>query len=1106
MLTKTTGFPLQLPLKFPHANNSAAIIAKVCPTANNGSAELVPVHASRIDTAADTADTYSFTFQKLRYVWDADKAQFGSTQFPTHETYGTYAAWRGHATDASVATAARRYGTNTMEMLVPEFWKLFIERATAPFFVFQIFSVGLWCLDEYWYYSLFTLFMLVVFEFTLVQQQLRNMAEIRRMGNKPHLVNVYRNARWRPVLSDQLVAGDIASIGRPKADSVFVPCDVLVLRGSCIVDESMLTGESVPQLKESLENAGDRLDVQLDAEGEGKLFVLFGGTKVVQHTAPAKSAAGALRAPDDGCIVYVLRTGFNTSQGKLLRTILFGVKRITANNLETFAFILFLLIFAVAAAAYVWIRGTEDATRSRYKLFLECTLIITNIIPPDLPIELSLAVNTSLLQLSKLYVFCTEPFRIPMAGKVEICCFDKTGTLTSDDLQVEGVAGLRPAGELTPIGDVPEETLQVLATCHTLAQLDDGIIGDPLEKATLAAIEWTLTKQDSVIPKRSKYRALKIYQRFYFSSALKRMSVVAGYMQQFSQEVQYVATVKGAPEVVQRMLSEVPDDYERTYLEYARRGARVLALASRQLGTLEAARVRELRREDVERDLRFVGFVIVSCPLKADSKAAIREIVKASHKVQMITGDNALTACHVAKELRFTRRPVLVLTRSEESADGSDETEPTEPHWHWRSIDETISEPLQRTPAAILAAYDLAVTGDGLQYLNEWRRDYLLQVIAHVSVFARFAPKQKEFVVTTLKALGYFTLMCGDGTNDVGALKHADVGVSILSNSCFKKRSELRAEAAAAAHVCPPAGGAGGAGGVGNGRPSAADVRAQARAAAEAQLSPRDRALARNRAQLASTQEMLQKTLKDIDDEQVQIVKLGDASIAAPFTSKMSSIQSVCHIIKQGRCTLVTTLQMFKILALNALIQAYCQSVLYVDGVKFSDTQATLQGLFIAACFLFIIKSKPLKVLSREAPLPNIFNVYTLSTILLQFAVHFTALVYLMVEAQARSPVRDTPVRLNIDMVAGEKEEFVPNIINSSVYIICMALQVSTFAVNHKGHPFMESLRENKFLLYAILTSSSVVVLLATGLSTDLNEMFQIIEFPADVSDGVVVN
>lgn len=189
------------------------------------------------------------------------------------------------------------------------------------------------------------------------------------------------------------------------------------------------------------------------------------------------------------------------------------------------------------------------------------------------------------------------------------------------------------------------------------------------------------------------------------------------------------------------------------------------------------------------------------------------------------------------------------------------------------------------------------------------------------------------------------------------------------------------------------------------------------------------------------------------------------------------------------------------------MISAYCQSVLYIDGFKFSDTQATLQGIFIAACFLFIIKSKPLKVLSKEAPLPNIFNFYTITTILLQFAVHFTALVYLTYEATARSEPKEGTVKLNIDLAPGEEPEaFAPNIINSTVFIICFALQVSTFAVNHKGHPFMERLRENKFLLYAILASSLVIVSLSLGISDELNNTFEIIEFPDEVNTYLIEN
>lgn len=1121
--------------------------AKVTPTPNNGSTELVLL---RRETIAKR-NVLWFMFQKTKYVFDDKSEKFVAIELPCDQKLSYYKEWKGYMEQEEVQLIDRQYGRNELDMVIPEFKELFIERATAPFFVFQTFCVGLWCLDEFWYYALFTLFMLVTFEVVLVKHQLRNMQEIRRMGNQPFIMQVYRQNKWKYIRSDQLIPGDLVCIVRSENN---IPCDILLIRGSCIIDESTLTGESVPQMKEPIEDVDSdrKLDINQD-----KLHILFGGTKVLQHTAPNK---------EPGCIGYVLRTGFHTSQGKLLRTILFGVKRVTANNFETFCFIMFLLFFAVLSAWYVWTKGIEDPNRSRYRLFFECTVIITSVVPPELPIELSLAVNTSLLSLSKLFIYCTEPFRIPFAGKVEYCCFDKTGTLTSDDLIVEGVAGVskvenQPQEDMnedqgqqdntnakstspnaiiksaltghsmvTPITNCPIHTQQVLASCHSLTHLDEKLVGDPLEKKVLEAIHWNYSKSGTVAPKKGRASPLKIHHRFHFNSTLKRMSVIASYKMDMSNENIYISTAKGAPEFMRPLLREVPADYDEIYLQMSRLGARVLALGYKTLGQLSHQELSELKREDVEKDLMFAGFVLISCPLKPDSKAVSTELMESGHRLVMITGDGALTACHVANVLKFINKEVLILTKNDPTLKKGVRFE----DYNWISTDQTTFIPFSDTCdkfSTFSKQYDLCLTGDSINFiLKEQKEDFVYEVIRRVKVFARVSPKQKELIVTTLKSRGKVVLMCGDGTNDVGALKHAHVGVALLSSSGpappGKQQKPTRQDAgsnpAAVSddNSAPQSKQQIGKKQVLKGHSNASKKPAPPNPTATVSNQIMTLEEKRRREKILEAQAKLKEFLEEQD--RAQFVKLGDASIAAPFTSRLSSTQCISHIIKQGRCTLVTTLQMFKILALNALLSAYCHSVLYLDGIKFSDGQITVQGLLSTFCFLFITRSQPLKKLSSQRPLPNIFNLYTILTVTLQFAVHFSALVFLYSQARLFQESIDKQTdSTSIDYTSSQSvenllldqnstaakdiggssslhTEFKASLINSTVYIIWMSVQLAAFVVNYKGHPFMQDLRNNRPLCYSFIGSAFVVFTCVNGWSPSLTEQLSIVDFPRE--------
>jgi cation-transporting ATPase 13A1 len=90
---------------------------------------------------------------------------------------------------------------------------------------------------------------------------------------------------------------------------------------------------------------------------------------------------------------------------------------------------------------------------------------------------------------------------------------------------------------------------------------------------------------------------------------------------------------------------------------------------------------------------------------------------------------------------------------------------------------------------------------------------------------------------------------------------------------------------------------------------------------------------------VAGSAATIAEQLENLEIDETPMVKIGDASVAAPFTSKFPSIRSCVDIVRQGRCTLVTSIQMYQILALNCLISAYSLSVLYLDGVRLCAPQ-----------------------------------------------------------------------------------------------------------------------------------------------------------------------
>nr|XP_037855146.1 polyamine-transporting ATPase 13A2 isoform X4 [Chlorocebus sabaeus] len=631
----------------------------------------------------------------------------------------------------------------------------------------------------------------------LVDEQSQTLRDMVKLSMRVCVCRPGGEEEW--VDSSELVPGDCLVLPQ---EGGLMPCDAALVAGECMVNESSLTGESVPVLKTALpEGLGPYC-----AETHRR-HTLFCGTLILQ--------ARAYVGPH--VLAVVTRTGFCTAKGGLVSSILHPRPINFKFYKHSMKFVAALSVLALLGTIYsIFILYRNQLPLN--EIVIRALDLVTVVVPPALPAAMTVCTLYAQGRLRRQGIFCIHPLRINLGGKLQLVCFDKTGTLTEDGLDVMGVVPLKeqaflplvPEPRCLPVGPL----LRALATCHALSRLQDTPVGDPMDLKMVESTGWVLEEEpaaDSAFgtqvlavmrpplwePQLQGMEEppvpVSVLCRFPFSSALQRMSVVVAWPGASQPE----AYVKGSPELVAGLCNPetVPTDFAQMLQSYTAAGYRVVALASKSLPTvssLEAAQ--QLTRDTVERELSLLGLLVMRNLLKPQTTPVIQALRRTRIRAVMVTGDNLQTAVTVARGCGMVAPQehliIVHATHPERGQPASLEFLPMESPTVVNGIkdpDQAASYTVEPDPRS----RHLALSGPTFGIIMKHFPKLLpkvpqpspislcSQVLVQGTVFARMAPEQKTELVCELQKLQYCVGMCGDGANDCGALKAADVGISL---------------------------------------------------------------------------------------------------------------------------------------------------------------------------------------------------------------------------------------------------------------------------------------------------------------------------------------
>jgi sodium/potassium-transporting ATPase subunit alpha len=636
-------------------------------------------------------------------------------------------------TTKEAATRVARYGQNLLRRSHRFSWHLKLIRNLFSFFAVLLWIAALLCfvpgvdLPQLGWAILAVILVNGLFAFLQEYKSDRALEMLQQLIAQR--CRVIRDGKLGEIEARDLVPGDVIVL----EEGDLVPADARLLEAFEVeVDNSSLTGESTPAHRYKSDQpiliSGKFLWIELPN-------VVFAGTSLI---------CGRARA-------LVFGTGMNSEIGKIAN--LTQQIQIEQSPLQKQ---LRTTVYAIAALAgglglIFLLLGWLVAKLSFLEAFVFFIGLFVANVPEGLLPTVTLALAMGVQRMAKRHALVKNLPSVETLGCTTVICCDKTGTLTQNlmmvtELAVEGRVlnvsgvGYQPQGDFTVDGKALSRdsvsrwtTLRRLLECAFICNnakleksgADYRVIGDPTEGALVC-----LAEKAGI---RGTHLRLHLNP---FESIRKRMSVVV----KIDQQQEPTIYVKGAPlETLQRCdriltRNEVrpltEPDRKRIRQEndsMASRGLRVLAFAYRDGGELQGT---PYASDQVEDRLIFLGLAALSDPVRLEVPQAIHACHSAGIRVIMITGDYALTAASIGKQIGLGQ-----------------------------------ASPLP------------AFTGTEVSEMSD---DKLRGILSKgETIFARVAPEHKLRIVSLLKAMGEMVAVTGDGVNDAPALKKADIGIAM---------------------------------------------------------------------------------------------------------------------------------------------------------------------------------------------------------------------------------------------------------------------------------------------------------------------------------------